>query len=109
MFRSCVYSFAPPRRNLASTAPENGRLWPVWAALTTRRRGMGQKYGPKPARATWRLSRFAAMETTMKRAGEPVGYVRVSTADQQVAAQSDALTATGCVRVFTETASGASL
>lgn len=37
-----------------------------------------------------------------------VGYARVSTRDQNAALQRDALNAVGCVRVFEETASGAS-
>jgi DNA invertase Pin-like site-specific DNA recombinase len=36
-----------------------------------------------------------------------LGYARVSTTDQQPHLQVDALTAAGCYRVFTETASGA--
>lgn len=36
-----------------------------------------------------------------------IGYARVSTADQNSALQTDALTAVGCSRVFFETASGA--
>jgi DNA invertase Pin-like site-specific DNA recombinase len=35
-----------------------------------------------------------------------LGYARVSTTDQQPQLQVDALTAAGCYRVFTETASG---
>ena len=39
--------------------------------------------------------------------GELLGYARVSTADQSAEAQRDALSAAGCSRVWTETASGA--
>jgi hypothetical protein len=39
--------------------------------------------------------------------GHPLGYARVSTTDQHPQLQVDALTAAGCYRVFTETASGA--
>ncbi len=41
------------------------------------------------------------------RMGHLPGYARVSTTDQQPQFQVDALTAAGCYRVFTETASGA--
>lgn len=37
-----------------------------------------------------------------------IGYVRVSTTEQNVALQQDALGAVGCTRLFTDTASGAS-
>lgn len=38
--------------------------------------------------------------------GEVLGYARVSTTDQDARLQHDALTKYGCVRVFTDTASG---
>ena len=46
-------------------------------------------------------------QTAAGRAGDLVGYARVSTRDQTVALQLDALHAATCGRVFEETASGA--
>jgi hypothetical protein len=44
---------------------------------------------------------------TVSGMGHLLGYARISTTDQHPQLQVDALTAAGCYRVFTETASGA--
>lgn len=44
---------------------------------------------------------------TARRAGDILGYARVSTVDQDATAQHDRLAAAGAIRIFTDTASGA--
>lgn len=43
---------------------------------------------------------------TVRRMGHLYGYTRVSTSEQDAAAQADALTAAGCARLFQDVASG---
>jgi hypothetical protein len=72
----------------------------------------------KPIRPTVRVKRRrpAAKKVTRARASEAVditskpmliGYARVSTVDQNLALQRDALTEAGCQKIFTEQMSGA--
>ena len=49
----------------------------------------------------------ASADQPTRRPGHPLGYARVSTTAQDPALQHDALTAAGCYRVWTDTASGA--
>jgi DNA invertase Pin-like site-specific DNA recombinase len=43
---------------------------------------------------------------THKTTGQKIGYARVSTDDQNLALQTDALEAVGCGSIYKETASG---